>query len=50
MREFSAKEIAVYNHMFRVPTVVIPSLETKVRLPTPTQLQREQTDHFLVPL
>uniref|UniRef100_A0A8C7XTB2 Cytoplasmic tRNA 2-thiolation protein 2 n=1 Tax=Oryzias sinensis TaxID=183150 RepID=A0A8C7XTB2_9TELE len=29
MREFSAKEIAVHNHMFRVPTVVIPSLETK---------------------
>lgn len=42
MREFSAKEIAVYNHMFGVPTVIIPTLDTKVRPPTTTPLQREQ--------
>lgn len=29
MRDYSAKEIAHYNHMFNVPSVVIPSLETK---------------------
>uniref|UniRef100_A0A8P4G359 Cytoplasmic tRNA 2-thiolation protein 2 n=1 Tax=Dicentrarchus labrax TaxID=13489 RepID=A0A8P4G359_DICLA len=29
MRDYSAKEIAYYNHMFNVPSVFIPSLETK---------------------
>uniref|UniRef100_A0AAQ5Z206 Cytoplasmic tRNA 2-thiolation protein 2 n=1 Tax=Amphiprion ocellaris TaxID=80972 RepID=A0AAQ5Z206_AMPOC len=29
MRDYSAKEIAHYNHMFDVPSVLIPSLETK---------------------
>lgn len=31
MRDYSAKEIAYYNHMFRVPYVFIPGLDTKVR-------------------
>lgn len=31
MREYSAKEIAFYNHLFKVPTVAVPNLETKVR-------------------
>lgn len=30
MRDYSAKEIAFYNRMFSVPSVFIPSLETKV--------------------
>ncbi|CAJ1066556.1 cytoplasmic tRNA 2-thiolation protein 2 [Xyrichtys novacula] len=29
MRDYSSKEIAFYNHMFKVPSVFIPSLETK---------------------
>uniref|UniRef100_A0A674N4U1 Cytoplasmic tRNA 2-thiolation protein 2 n=1 Tax=Takifugu rubripes TaxID=31033 RepID=A0A674N4U1_TAKRU len=29
MRDYSAKEIAYYNHMFSVPTVFTPNLETK---------------------
>ncbi|XP_015243153.1 PREDICTED: cytoplasmic tRNA 2-thiolation protein 2 [Cyprinodon variegatus] len=29
MREYSAKEIAFYNHLFKVPTVAVPNLETK---------------------
>lgn len=29
MREYSAKEIAYYNHMFKVPSVFIPSLDSK---------------------
>ncbi|KAG7214364.1 hypothetical protein INR49_023075 [Caranx melampygus] len=29
MRDYSAKEIAYYNHMFRVPSVFIPGLDTK---------------------
>ncbi|XP_076019303.1 cytoplasmic tRNA 2-thiolation protein 2 [Genypterus blacodes] len=29
MRDYSAKEIAFYNHMFHVPSVFIPSLDTK---------------------
>ncbi|XP_028279731.1 cytoplasmic tRNA 2-thiolation protein 2 isoform X2 [Parambassis ranga] len=29
MRDYSANEIASYNHMFNVPCVVIPSLNTK---------------------
>lgn len=32
MRDYSAKEIAYYNRMFSVPSVFIPSLETKVSL------------------
>lgn len=31
MREYSAKEIAYYNHMFKVPSVVVANLDTKVR-------------------
>ncbi|KAF6737412.1 Cytoplasmic tRNA 2-thiolation protein 2 [Oryzias melastigma] len=38
MREFSAKEIAVYNHMFGVPTVIIPTLDTK--MPEKASIQR----------
>lgn len=30
MRDYSAKEIAYYNHMFNVPSVFMPGLETKV--------------------
>lgn len=39
MRDYSAKEIAYYNRMFSVPSVFIPSLETKVSLNirTPTE-------------
>lgn len=29
MRDYSAKEIAYYNHMFSVPSVVVASLDTK---------------------
>ncbi|XP_030297737.1 cytoplasmic tRNA 2-thiolation protein 2 [Sparus aurata] len=29
MRDYSAKEIAYYNHMFKVPSVFIPNLDTK---------------------
>nr|XP_020479082.1 cytoplasmic tRNA 2-thiolation protein 2 isoform X2 [Monopterus albus] len=29
MRDYSAKEISYYNHMFSVPSVFIPSLDTK---------------------
>ncbi|XP_071337747.1 cytoplasmic tRNA 2-thiolation protein 2 [Trachinotus anak] len=29
MRDYSAKEIAYYNHMFSVPSVFVPSLDTK---------------------
>ncbi|XP_069544193.1 cytoplasmic tRNA 2-thiolation protein 2 isoform X1 [Brachyistius frenatus] len=29
MRDYSAKEIAFYNHMFSVPSVVTPGLDTK---------------------
>ncbi|XP_026212663.1 cytoplasmic tRNA 2-thiolation protein 2 [Anabas testudineus] len=29
MRDYSAKEIAYYNHLFNVPSVFIPSLDTK---------------------
>ncbi|XP_008293406.1 cytoplasmic tRNA 2-thiolation protein 2 isoform X2 [Stegastes partitus] len=29
MRDYSAKEIAFYNHMFNVPAVVVASLDTK---------------------
>ncbi|KAL3972543.1 erythrocyte membrane protein band 4 [Sarotherodon galilaeus] len=29
MRDYSAKEIAYYNHLFTVPSVVIPSVDTK---------------------
>ncbi|XP_039995342.1 cytoplasmic tRNA 2-thiolation protein 2 isoform X2 [Xiphias gladius] len=29
MRDYSAKEVAYYNHMFSVPSVFIPSLDTK---------------------
>lgn len=31
MRDYSAKEIAYYNHMFNVPSVFMPGLDTKVR-------------------
>ncbi|KAM9726438.1 cytoplasmic tRNA 2-thiolation protein 2 isoform 2-T2 [Menidia menidia] len=30
MREYSAKEIAFYTHLFRVPTVMVPDLDTQV--------------------
>ncbi|XP_041866781.1 cytoplasmic tRNA 2-thiolation protein 2 [Melanotaenia boesemani] len=30
MREYSAKEIAFYNHMFSVPSVVTPGLDTQI--------------------
>ncbi|XP_074532140.1 cytoplasmic tRNA 2-thiolation protein 2-like [Halichoeres trimaculatus] len=30
MRDYSSKEIAYYNHMFNVPSVFIPGLETKM--------------------
>uniref|UniRef100_A0A3P9NL29 Cytoplasmic tRNA 2-thiolation protein 2 n=1 Tax=Poecilia reticulata TaxID=8081 RepID=A0A3P9NL29_POERE len=38
MREYSAKEIAYYNHMFKVPSVVIPNLDTK--MPDKASIQR----------
>lgn len=31
MRDYSAKEIAYYNHVFAVPSVFIPGLDTKVK-------------------
>lgn len=31
MRDYSAKEIAYYNHMFKVPSVFMAGLDTKVR-------------------
>lgn len=31
MRDYSAREIAYYNHLFNVPSVFVPSLDTKVR-------------------
>ncbi|KAK2530158.1 Ctu2 [Columba guinea] len=31
MRDYTAKEIAFYNHFFRVPTVIAPPLRTKRR-------------------
>lgn len=30
MRDYSTKEIAYYNHLFNVPSVFIPGLDTKV--------------------
>lgn len=30
MRDYTAREIAYYNHLFNVPSVFIPSLDTKV--------------------
>ena len=30
MREYSAKEVAFYCRMFKVPSVVTPGLDTKV--------------------
>lgn len=47
MRDYSAKEIAYYNRMFSVPSVFIPSLETKVSLKTsghPAWAHRVATD------
>ncbi|XP_027863661.1 cytoplasmic tRNA 2-thiolation protein 2 isoform X1 [Xiphophorus couchianus] len=38
MREYSAKEIAYYNHMFKVPSVVVPNLDTKT--PDKASIQR----------
>lgn len=36
MREYTAKEVAFYNHFFDVPTVIAPPLPTKVgRSPRP---------------
>lgn len=40
MRDYSAKEIAFYNRMFAVPSVFLPSLETKVS-------SRHRTDQAL---
>lgn len=31
MRDYSAKEVAYYNHLFTVPYVVIPRVDTKVK-------------------
>ncbi|MEQ2234759.1 hypothetical protein ILYODFUR_034689, partial [Ilyodon furcidens] len=47
MREYSAKEIAYYNHMFKVPSVVIPSLDTKT--PDKASIQR-LTESFVTKL
>ncbi|XP_037829652.1 cytoplasmic tRNA 2-thiolation protein 2 isoform X2 [Kryptolebias marmoratus] len=47
MRDYSAKEIAFYNHMFSVPSVVIPSLETKA--PEKASIQR-LTESFVTKL
>ncbi|XP_007575610.1 cytoplasmic tRNA 2-thiolation protein 2-like isoform X1 [Poecilia formosa] len=47
MREYSAKEIAYYNHMFKVPSVVIPNLDTK--MPDKASIQR-LTQNFVTKL
>ncbi|KAM4600088.1 cytoplasmic tRNA 2-thiolation protein 2 [Fundulus diaphanus] len=47
MREYSAKEIAYYNRMFKVPSVVIPSLDTKT--PDKASIQR-LTESFVTKL
>ncbi|KAM4730375.1 cytoplasmic tRNA 2-thiolation protein 2 isoform 2-T2 [Anableps anableps] len=47
MREYSAKEIAYYNHMFKVPSFVIPSLDTKT--PDKASIQR-LTESFVTKL
>lgn len=41
MRDYSAKEIAYYNHMFGVASVFIPSLETQVSLNISWNPQRD---------
>ncbi|XP_072247654.1 cytoplasmic tRNA 2-thiolation protein 2 [Leuresthes tenuis] len=47
MREYSAKEIAYYSHMFRVPSVVVPGLDT--RAPDKASIQR-LTESFVTKL
>ncbi|XP_037530472.1 cytoplasmic tRNA 2-thiolation protein 2 [Nematolebias whitei] len=47
MRDYSVKEIAFYNHMFSVPSVVVPSLETKT--PEKASIQR-LTESFVTKL
>ncbi|XP_041644833.1 cytoplasmic tRNA 2-thiolation protein 2 [Cheilinus undulatus] len=47
MRDYSAKEIAFYNHMFKVPSVFVPSLETKT--PEKASIQR-LTEGFITKL
>ncbi|KAM9364589.1 cytoplasmic tRNA 2-thiolation protein 2 isoform 1-T1 [Pholidichthys leucotaenia] len=47
MRDYSAKEVAYYNHMFNVPCVVIPSLDTK--MPDKASIQR-LTESFVTKL
>ncbi|XP_030581315.1 cytoplasmic tRNA 2-thiolation protein 2-like [Archocentrus centrarchus] len=47
MRDYSAKEIAYYNHIFSVPSVVIPSLDTKKT--DKASIQR-LTEHFVTKL
>lgn len=43
MRDYSAKEVAYYNHMFGVASVFIPSLETQVSLNMSWNPQRDET-------
>lgn len=43
MRDYSAKEVAYYNHMFGVASVFIPSLETQVSLNISWNPQRDET-------
>ncbi|KAK2848608.1 hypothetical protein Q5P01_008442 [Channa striata] len=47
MRDYSAKEIAYYNHLFHVPSVFIPSLDTK--MPDKASVQR-LTESFVTNL
>ncbi|KAF7644574.1 hypothetical protein LDENG_00219800 [Lucifuga dentata] len=47
MRDYSAKEIAFYNHMFHVPSVFIPGLDTKT--PDKASIQR-LTERFVTNL
>ncbi|XP_074501750.1 cytoplasmic tRNA 2-thiolation protein 2 [Sebastes fasciatus] len=47
MRDYSAKEIAYYNHMFSVPSVFMPSLGTKTK--DTSSIQR-LTESFVIKL
>ncbi|XP_042289242.1 cytoplasmic tRNA 2-thiolation protein 2 isoform X1 [Thunnus maccoyii] len=52
MRDYSAKEIAYYNHLFNVPSVFIPGLDTKVCVPQTTDKASIQrlTESFVTKL
>ncbi|KAJ7311964.1 hypothetical protein JRQ81_006288 [Phrynocephalus forsythii] len=47
MREYPAKEIAFYNHLFGVPTVFTPALDTKP-YPPPPQAPERASIHRLI--